>query len=390
ELEIEPGVTGRVVAEPRRSCPDENDLGDAVGLLVSARRPLVLAGRGAAGAKEDVLELARALDAPIATTLLANGDFNGEPRWIGTFGTLSSAVANDIIAKSDAIVAFGASLNWFTTAGGSLIANKRVVQCDSDPLALGRSYPIDVGLLGDSTLAAKRMLELIRQAASERPAFFTSVMAGQIEDYDPRRDFDDLSTDSTVDTRTAAIWLDEVVPRDRNVVTDGGRFLTPMLRYLHPSESSAYVLPVRFFAVGVGLPLAIGAACARPDRPTVFVAGDGGLMMSISELATAVQLGQDLITVVLNDGSYGQEVHRYLTAGMDPSLARLPWPDFAPIAEAFGAHGVTVRNCQDLAEAAMVISTRDRPVLIDIKVDPFAPTGYFDAASELTKELHWT
>jgi thiamine pyrophosphate-dependent acetolactate synthase large subunit-like protein len=123
--------------------------------------------------------------------------------------------------------------------------------------------------------------------------------------------------------------------------------------------------------VGLGLGSAIGAATAHPGRPTVLLAGDGGFMMGgWSELNTAVRLGLDLIVVVYNDGSYGAEHIQFHNKGMDPGLSLHEWPDFARVAEAFGCTGVTVDSLDDLGPLADAIAQRDRPLLIDVKLDP--------------------
>ena len=110
-------------------------------------------------------------------------------------------------------------------------------------------------------------------------------------------------------------------------------------------------------------------ACA--DRPALLVTGDGGFMLGgLAEFSTAVRHGCDLVVVVCNDSSYGAEDVQLTNRGMDPSIARFSWPDFAPVAVALGGQGVTVRTMGDLQSALDAIEARQGPLLIDLKLDP--------------------
>jgi len=357
--------------------PDPQELEIAVGVIASSMRPIVLAGHGAvvSDARKDLIELARKLNAPLATTLLAKGLFEGEPNNIGVFGGLSSEVAGRAIERADCIVAIGASLNPLTTFEGALLGGKRIVHCDSDVLNIGHYQRVDAGVVGDAAMVTRAINDMLDQLDLEGKSMAMQELEVALENYSRASEVNDHSTDQTVDVRTAMIRLDTMLPPHRTVVTDSGRFSFSPLRYLGVRDPRALVVP-RFGAVGMGLGSAIGAAFARPDQPTVLVVGDGGLMMSLTEFNTAVQNQLDLIVVVLNDGAYGREILRFQWAGMDTSLAHLKWPELAGLADAFGGRGLTVRNLADLDHASEAISSRDRPLLIDIKVDPMAPTGY--------------
>ena len=145
---------------------------------------------------------------------------------------------------------------------------------------------------------------------------------------------------------------------------------------LHAAGPNSFVSSISFAAIGMGMGTAVGAAVARPEQPTVLVVGDGGLMMSLQELSTAVRYGLDLIVLVYNNGAYGAEVSSALEHGLSVDESMFDWPDFAPVAEALGAVGVTVANLGDLDRVDSVVRTRDRPVLVDLKLDPLAPSGF--------------
>ena len=146
--------------------PDPAALDIAVGILASATRPIVLAGRGAvrSGAHDALLELARALGAPVATSLLGTGYFSDDDCNLGIYGTLSHPVAQEAIAGADCVIAFGASLNYFTTDRGTLLRGKRVIQCDLDPARIGSTVPIDAGVVGDATRIAETITAWLAEA----------------------------------------------------------------------------------------------------------------------------------------------------------------------------------------------------------------------------------
>lgn len=353
--------------------PDEDALDQALGIIATARRPVVLAGRGAAlaQARQQLLELAELVGAPLATTLLGKDFFRGHPFNLGVAGSLGSEVATRTILAADCVIAFGAGLNRYTTAEGSLLADKAVVQVDVDPARLGPPELVDAGVLGDAGATARSMVEKLRSAGHTAGSFRGDALAAELAAYDPSGEFVDQSDEATLDLRTALVRLDELLPADRTVVTDTGRFVYAPWRYLHVPEPAAFVHTLNFASIGLGIATAVGAAAAAPERLTVAVVGDGGGMMGMVELVTAVRSGLPVLVVVCNDGAYGME-HRMLeAAGVDPGHSLLWWPDFSAVAKALGADGVTVRGVDGL-EAA--VKSLERPLLapfvIDIKANP--------------------
>jgi thiamine pyrophosphate-dependent acetolactate synthase large subunit-like protein len=368
ELEAVP----RVEPQALGLAPDPVALDRAVGIIASSARPIVLAGRGAvvSGAREALLRLGARLGAPLATTLQANGLFRGEPFNLGIFGTLAGPVAADVISRADCVIAFGAGLNYFTTDNGLLLAGKRVVHCDIEPAHIGRHSSVDTAVIGDATSTAETVIAWLDQAEHKPSGFCSPDLEQKLREYDPAADFSDRSTGTTIDPRTLTLRLDQLLPANRTVVVDAGRYMLHALKLPTP-EPLALVTTHAFGSIGLGMGSAIGAAVARPDRSTVLLVGDGGFMMGgLGELNTAVQHDLDLIVVVYNDGSYGAEHIQFHNKAMDPELSLQHWPEFAAVAAAMGATGVTVRNLRDLDVAASAIRERNGPVLIDAKLDP--------------------
>lgn len=341
-------------------------------ILASLRRPIVLAGRGAANAasRTALLKLATRVGAPVATTLKAKGLFRGERYDLGVFGTLSSPAASDIIARSDGILAFGAGLNYRTTIGGDLTEGKLVIQCDVDPTALGGHRPIAVGIVGDAAAVADQLREVLDVLEVRPTQFCTDDMATQLASIsgaaaDPRR------TRGAVDIRAVLGHLNGLLPPNRVVVTDGGNCVLPAWDILTVEDPRWFVTTLDFGAIGSGMGQAIGASYGAPDRPVLLVTGDGGFTLGgIVEFNTAVREDIDLVVVVCNNAAYGPEYLELVRHGIDPSLAQFDWPDFAAVATALGGTGVVIESMADLPTAERVIRARDRPVLLDVRLDP--------------------
>lgn len=372
ELQREEIVDGSrvfLLPESAEVRPDDETLNRAAGVLAAARRPVVLAGRGAIHARGSVLALAHRLGAPVATTLLAKGLFAGEPEDLGVFGTLSTPGASDRIAGADVLVVLGAGLNRHTSYDEGLTSGKAIVQVDVDPEALGRWVPVDAPIVGDAASAATRLTAMLDEAGTRATGYAAGIPTDVAEDP-TLRPRDDGAVD-TIDIRGALRAIEGFLPADRVVVTDAGRFLFTALRTFTVARPGSLVVPTAFGSIGLGMGEAIGAAVGTPDRPTLLVCGDGGFMTAgVTEFATAVREGLDLVVVVVNDGGYGAEHVLLRRMGVDPTISLVAWPELAPLAEALGGHGVAVRNEAGLETARKVIETRSRPVLLDVKVDP--------------------
>lgn len=354
--------------------PDPDALDLAAGIIASARRPIVLAGRGAAGAsgRAALLRLADRLGAPIATTLRAKDLFRDEDPDLGVFGTMSTPFALDAIAASDCIIAFGAGLNTWTTLNGDLIDGKFVIQCDVDRARIGKRYAVDAGIVGDAAAVADAIIELLDTAEIESTGFSASLSPNHVPETLDLKSADDLSAGSSlVDIRTALTYVEHAVPRDRVVVTDAGRFVHSAFSIMHVPDPSSFVMSVAFGSIGLGLGMAIGSSFGASGRPVVLVTGDGGFMLGgLAEFNTAVRHQVDLIVIVCNDGSYGAEHIQFRDRDLDPDISIFKWPDFAAVADSLGGEGVTIKCLTDLSKLPKLIEGRTRPLLIDIKLDP--------------------
>jgi thiamine pyrophosphate-dependent acetolactate synthase large subunit-like protein len=166
------------------------------------------------------------------------------------------------------------------------------------------------------------------------------------------------------------IAFNVLLPRDRAIPVASGHFLGSPSMFFDVPDARAWVFPNGFQAVGLGLGNAIGAAIARPNRPTVAAIGDGGAFMALAELETAARLKLMLLVVIYDDAAYGAEVHHFAPMGQDVSLVRFPDADLAGIARAAGAKAATVRRTEHLGVVEDWLVNPHGPLVLDVKVNP--------------------
>ncbi|MFI5283295.1 MAG: thiamine pyrophosphate-binding protein [Candidatus Dormibacterales bacterium] len=351
--------------------------------LARAKRPLILAGRGAvlSDARGPLEQLGEAVGALLATSAVANGLFSSSPWSLGISGGFATPLAAELIAQSDLVLAFGASLNMWTTRQGRLVGPEAVVvQVDHEAEAIGAQHRVDVGVLGDVAEAARALLgELGGQSAK---GWRTSALAERIRTHRWRDEpFADGGDARHIDPRTLSIAVDEILPAGRAVAVDSGHFMGYPAMYLRVDSPDAFVFTQAYMSIGLGLASAVGAAVARPDRLTVAAVGDGGALMALPELETASRLGLDLLVLIYNDAAYGAEVHHFAHTGQSLEIVRFPDTDFAAVGRALGLEGVTVRSKTDLeAVRAWVDAGRRTGLVVDAKVAPGVSAEWLEEA----------
>jgi acetolactate synthase-1/2/3 large subunit len=359
------------IPERRGILSESRDLDDAIGIIATAKRPIILAGRGAASpeARAALLRLAARIEAPLCTTLKAKDLFLGEDFNLGIFGTVSTPVAVDAIMESDCIIAFGASLNRFTLSRGTFAKNKRIVQINLEPTEVGKNVDVTVGVVGDPQAVADLIVRWLDEAEIVPSGCRTEDLKHKIaaEQVIPTIT---ATSSGHVDFLQALCRLNEILPEGRVLVTDVGRFMLKAWTTIHVAGPGSFVMTNDLGSIGLGLSFAIGAAHAAPHRPTILLCGDGGFMHGgLAEFNTAVRHKTDLIVIVCNDGAYGAEHNALLKRQLEPDTILFDWPDLAAVAIALGGQGITIRSEQDWISAEAAIKHRSKPLLIDIKLD---------------------
>ena len=361
---------------PGRLQPDPKDVRQLAEAVARAKRPLVLAGRGAvlSDAEESLIALADRLGALLATSVCGHGLFADNPWSLGICGGFSSPAADELIGQSDFILGFGVSFTQWTTKKGKLIApGASVAQIDIEAPKLGYQRPVQHAVLGDAKSTAEALLsELGRPPSSDKSGRRNDHTRERIRSGNNHHSpYPDELSALYIDPRTLSKAVDDILPKDRVVASDSGHFCGWVPRYLRVPNPKASCLSHSFQSVGLGLASAIGLAIANPGKLAVLGAGDGGFMMSIADLETAIRLGLRMCILIYNDSSYAAEVHYFRRQGYSIDLVQFPETDFAAIARGYGARAATVRTVADLDPVrAWVGEGAPGVFLIDGKINP--------------------
>jgi thiamine pyrophosphate-dependent acetolactate synthase large subunit-like protein len=361
-------------AAPGALHPDPESVKRLARAIDRAKRPVFIAGRGAviAGAESSISRLADRAGALLATSVCGHGLFAGD-RWnLGICGGFASLAASELVSESDLIVGFGVSLTHWTTKRGKLIApGTTVAQIDIDGLKLGYHTPADIAVLADARATAEALLTELG-ATKGRPGWRTEPIATRVRDGDNHHaPYQDVSSGRFIDPRTLSKAVDAMLPGERVVASDSGHFCGWVPRYLRVPNARSSCLSHSFQSVGLGLASAIGLGIANPGSLVVLGAGDGGFLMSLADLETAVRLKLRMCVLIYNDASYAAEVHLFKRRGMSVDIVQFPDTDFASIARGHGARAVTVRTLADLAPVGDWVKAGAPGVfVIDGKISP--------------------
>lgn len=354
--------------EPRGEFP-AGMIAEIADALRWASRPLLLAGRGAwlSGAGAALGQLADATGALTATTALGRGVFPASEFDLGVAGGFGAEGAMALVREADVAVVFGAGLNQFTMRFGGLFSpGTRVYQIDIAPAATHAH--VGGFVRGDARLVAEELAGRLHDA--EPSGWRESVDVAAARAYEPG---EDLAPDGRLDPRSAGIRLAELLPEDRVVVTDGGHFLGWSNMYWPVAAPDRMMMVgTAFQAIGLGWPSVVGAAVARPEATVILNSGDGGGLMALADLESAIRVaGGRGCAVIWNDAAYGAEINLYGLKGLAEGPMRIPEVDFAALATAAGGEGVVVRTLDDLERVRTwtAESPATRPfLLVDLRI----------------------
>lgn len=338
--------------------------------LLSARAPLLIAGRGAllADAGPVIEALADEIGALLGTSLLAKGLFDHHDHSLGIVGGYISQAGRAAAEKADLVVAFGAQLSRFTSDGGKLFSNAVTVQVDIAPRALKDGLiAADHMLRADARLTAQRLLELVRAEPERRPgAIRTDALAHSLrtQPADPAP-FD--VPPGFVDPRRVFEALEASMPQDYHLVS-GSAHQAYWHTVMRGIPAGHYHAARAFGAIGNALSFAVGIAAARGDGKVVLSEGDGGLLMNVQELETVVRERIKLLIICINDGAYGSEIHKLRADGVAADRAIFGPTALADVAQAFGLGAATVTEADQVGPLFAAFEADERAWLWDVKV----------------------
>ncbi|WP_105566132.1 thiamine pyrophosphate-binding protein [Microbacterium halophytorum] len=360
------------VAVPQASLPDEatrTAIARAAAALRGAERPVLIGGRGAwlADASEALGALAERTGAVTASTTLGRGVFPDAAHDLGVTGGFGAPGAMELIRTADIAIVVGASLNQFTMRFGGLFAPEtHVVQVDTAPSA---THPrVNAYLRGDARAVTELLVEALGDAHG--PGWRDTIDAAELRAQVVGAEFAD---DGRLDPRAAAARLGELLPETRVVVSDGGHFIGwANMFWPVASPGRMAMVGTAYQSIGLGFPSVAGAAAADPEATIVLTTGDGGGLMALADLETAVRTARGRgICVVWNDAAYGAEVNLYGVFGLNQEPMRIPGVDFAALGAAAGAEAVTVTSLADLdrvAEWAATPVDERKFLMLDLRI----------------------
>jgi acetolactate synthase-1/2/3 large subunit len=307
---------------------DAHAVGEAAAVLASATSPVIIAGGGATRASSEVTALAERLGAPVLTTLNGKGTLD-EHHPLSLGSNLRLAAAREVAEAADVLVVLGSKLGEAELWAPALEARGRVVRVDRSSTQLDKNLEATIGIVGDCAAVTAELLAAL--PAGSRPAPDLSAL---------RREIAEEIRATAPETVALAERIAEALPDDAIVAGDSSQIIYfALANVLRRSLPHSLLYTPTYATLGYGLPAAIGARVARPDRPVVAVLGDGALMFAVNELMTAVEQRLDLTVVCVDNGGYAEIRQNELDRGIRPIGVDLVQPDWAALADAFGATG---------------------------------------------------
>jgi pyruvate dehydrogenase (quinone)/pyruvate oxidase len=354
----------------RAALPSPDDLRRAAEVLNAGKKIVILAGRGALHATDELESLAETLGAPIVKALLGKAAVpDDSPYTTGGIGLLGTKPSQEALEECDTLLIVGSSFPYieFLPKPGQA----RGVQIDLDPIRIGLRYPVEVGLIGDSVATLRELLPLLR--SNKKRSFLEQAQKGMRE-WKQLMEERGTRLDKPMKPQVVAWELGKRLRDDAIISCDSGTIATWFARQIPVKRGQMHSLSGTLASMGNGLPYAIAAQIAHPDRQCVAFVGDGGFTMLMGELATAVKYKLPIKVVIVKNNSLGQIKWEQMVFLGNPEYACDLHPiDFAAFARACGATGFTIEDpalCGDVLDEALAVPG---PVVIEAVVDPFEP-----------------
>ncbi len=350
-------------AQQERACPLAEAVETAARALCQAKRPLIYAGGGviSSDASKALVQLAERLGAPVLTTGMGAGSIPGDHPLACGVAWIASADVRPLFAACDALLAVGTKFNQAMTHDWSVQLPPVTIRIDVDADEIKRNLPLEQKLVGDAQATLTALNNQLAVWGEDRQGQIPPQLA-QV-----RSEYQAALSQKVGSTRP---WMDALrnnLPRDTIISADMSLFWADMLGIFPIYEPRTMLFPWGYGTLGFGVPEAIGAKAAWPERPVIAIAGDGAFLFTGMELATAVQYGMNIPILVPNNNAYGmikvQQRDQYDEQFMAVDLHN---PDFVQLAHAFGAYGERVVTPEALGTVVKQALSADKPTVIEI------------------------
>lgn len=366
--------------------PNMKQLHRAVKLIKNAKKPIIFAGGGVVlsrGSKE-LTELAHKTRTPVTCSLMGLGVFPGtDPLWLGMIGMHGTYRANMCSGACDLIVAVGVRFDDRVTGKTDTFApNAKIVHIDIDPTSIRKNIPVAVPIVGDCKITLGLLNRLLDKEDLGDLKKKRKSWLNQIEKWKSTKPLAYKQKD-IIKPQYVVEKLYELTKGNAIITTEVGQNQMWAAQYYHFKKPNHFITSGGLGVMGFGLPAAIGAQLACPDKLVVDIAGDGSIQMNIQEMATAEQYGLPVKIVILNNQYLGmvrqwQELFydkRYCSTGMEHA------PDFVKLAEAYGALGLRATKPEEVEPVLIKGLSSPKTVIMDFAVEreecvyPMVPAG---------------
>jgi pyruvate dehydrogenase (quinone) len=350
--------------------PDPEMLQRAADILNGANKPFILAGRGSIGATDELLAIAERLQAPIGKPLLGKEAVPDESAFTtGGVGLLGTRPSQDALESCDTLLIVGSSfpyIEFYPKPGQA-----KAVQVELDPKRVGLRYPVDVGLVGDSKRVLAELLPLLKQNDSGK---FLKGAQDDMRDWRELMKERGTRTDTPMKPQVVTHELNKLLDDDAIVITDSGTITAMTARHVDMRGSMQFSCSGTLASMACGVPYAIGAAIAFPDRQVVAVVGDGSAAMLMGDFVTLRKYALDAKIIVIKNNTLGQIKWEQMVFLGNPEYGcELEPIDFVKVAEGCGLDAVRIDDPARCGEQLREALSRKGPVVIEAVVDPNEP-----------------
>ncbi|MGB9857144.1 MAG: biosynthetic-type acetolactate synthase large subunit [Dictyoglomaceae bacterium] len=353
----------------------------AVGLIKSAERPVILAGGGviSSNASYELIKFAEKINTPVVTTLMGKGAIPEDHHlYCGFIGMHGAAYANFTINNSDLIIAIGVRFSDRSTGRVDTFApHAKIIHIDIDPAEIGKNVEPYIPIVADAKIALQRLIQEVEE--KNNPSWWE-----RIKEWKEKYPLKYKNQEGVIKPQYVVEKIYEITKGSAIVVTEVGQNQMWAAQFYKVKYPRQFITSGGLGTMGFGLPAAIGAQIANPDKLVIDIAGDGSIQMNIQELATAVTQRLPIKIFILNNSCLGmvrqwQELFykkRYSCTLLDIA------PNFVKLAEAYGAYGRRVENPEEVEDAIYwALEKKDAPAIVDFKVVreenvfPMVPAG---------------
>ena len=358
---------------------NENDLEKIISLIDQSSKPVIVCGAGVknSNTQKEIIYLSNNLNIPIVSSA-GHGDVISYEHelYSGQMGPRGNKVASSLVKEADLILAIGTRLGFNSTfySYDNISKSAKIVQIDIDPIAIGRYFPVEIGIQSDVKNFLDQLNSLLkdRMLNNNHHGWIQNFIKKKIEYY-KKRDEDADTNSKIIQPSGLFKELRNLIPKNSSITLDAGTLCLQATDEFNFFEPKSLFTPLDFGLVGFSFAAGLGVKLAKPHSPVFSLMGDGGFGMTVSELSTAVHHNINTITIVMNNKSWGAEKayqrdfydQRYIGADIDS-------PPFHKLAEIYGAKGYHVTELKNLKEAVSDALVCNKPAIINVDVDPKA------------------